>query len=351
MHHVFACAMPKWCALYLLVTKVFNCSISSPNHVKKQATTHILCLVLNESKAMFIKFLIQELSDDWNWVKLSSPPEMAMTPTPQQETRGEHPVRIEEHVTYPDWYDNNEHEWPSNLEDFGIMFWQTTVTGTVVFVSHVTHCRGVALSYIDVNLAFFDFRTAASIAPRKKFRIRCQGEPVSKPGGISDMLRRQSRDKLESLNHLKRCPEVRQFLFRKEEYWLADWQSGLHRCSNSIWFDDHETSETNWIRLPKLLKFSSLVSKSWLHSGTNGPSVETLTHLLTAASSLRSHGLTSIEAQGKNICTWSVTICFVYGATKWVLKEWCPRSLDKTENCPKKLSFWKGTSQLAMLSG
>ena len=61
------------------------------------------------------------------------------------------------------------------------------------------------------------------------------------------------------------------------------------------------------------------MSKSWLHSVTNGPSVETLTHLLTAASSLRSHGLTSIEAQGKNICTWSVTICFVYGATKWVL--------------------------------
>lgn len=234
-----------------------------------------------------------------------------MTPTPQQETRGEHPVRIEEHVTCPDWYDNNEHEWPSNLEDFRIMFWQTTVTGTVVFVSNVTHCRGVALSYIDVNLAFFDFRTAASIAPRTKIRIRCQGEPVSKPGGISDMLRRQSRDKLESLNHLKRCPEVRQFLFKKEEYWLADWQSVLHRCSNSIWFDDHETSETNWIRLPKLLKFGSLVSESWLHSGTNGPSVETLTHLLTAASSLRSHGLTSIEAQGKNICTWSVPICFV----------------------------------------
>lgn len=184
--------MPKWCALYLLVTKVFNCSISSPNHVKKQATTHVLCLVLNESNAMFIKFLIQELSDDWNWVKLSSPAEMAMTPTPQQETRLEHPVRIEEHVTCPDWYDKNEHEWPSNLEDFRIMFWQTTVTGTVVFfVSNVTHCRGVALSYIDVNLAFFDFRTAASIAPRKKIRIRCQGEPVSKPGGISDMLRRQ----------------------------------------------------------------------------------------------------------------------------------------------------------------
>lgn len=73
-------------------------------------------------------------------------------------------------------------------------------------------------------------------------------------------------------------------------------------------------------RTGKLLpKFSSLVSASWLHSVTNGPSVETLTHLLTAASSLRSHGLTSIEAQGKNICTWSVTICCVYGATKWVL--------------------------------
>lgn len=31
----------------------------------------------------------QDLSDDWNWVKLSTQEEMAMTPTPQQETRGE----------------------------------------------------------------------------------------------------------------------------------------------------------------------------------------------------------------------------------------------------------------------
>jgi hypothetical protein len=29
----------------------------------------------------------EELADDWNWVKLSSQAEMAMTPTPQQETR------------------------------------------------------------------------------------------------------------------------------------------------------------------------------------------------------------------------------------------------------------------------
>lgn len=59
------------------------------------------------------KFVEEELADDWNWVKLSSQAEMAMTPTPQQETR-------------------------------------------------------VALSYID-------------------------GEPVSKPGGISDMLRSSLR--------------------------------------------------------------------------------------------------------------------------------------------------------------
>lgn len=64
-------------------------------HLKKQATTQVLCLVRNESNAMFIKRLMQELSDDWNWVKLSSPAEMAMTPTPQQETRGEDPAHLQ----------------------------------------------------------------------------------------------------------------------------------------------------------------------------------------------------------------------------------------------------------------
>ena len=112
------------------------------------------------------------------------------------------------------------------LKILGLCFDKPQWPGPWCLFSNVTHCRGVALSYIDVNLAFFDFRTAASIAPRKKFRIRCQGEPVSKPGGISDMLRRQSRDKLESLNHLKRCPEVRQFLFKKEKRKNIDWLTG-----------------------------------------------------------------------------------------------------------------------------
>lgn len=77
------------------------------------------------------------------------------------------------------------------LKILGLCFDKPQWPGPWCLFSNVTHCRGVALSYIDVNLAFFDFRTAASITPRKKFRIRCQGEPVSKPGGISDMLRRQ----------------------------------------------------------------------------------------------------------------------------------------------------------------
>ena len=51
----------------------------------------------------------------------------------------------------------------------------------------------------------------------------CQGEPVSKPGGISDMLRR-SRDQLESLNHLKRCPEARQICSKRNNMDIdIDW--------------------------------------------------------------------------------------------------------------------------------
>ena len=44
---------------------------------------------VSDSHLQEFKAKSQELADDWNWVKLSSQAEMAMTPTPQQETRRE----------------------------------------------------------------------------------------------------------------------------------------------------------------------------------------------------------------------------------------------------------------------
>eukprot|EP00435_Cladocopium_sp_Y103_P037678 s370_g10.t1 len=53
----------------------------TPSEPAKRAPTPV------EEPPVESKFVEEELADDWNWVKLSSQAEMAMTPTPQQETR------------------------------------------------------------------------------------------------------------------------------------------------------------------------------------------------------------------------------------------------------------------------